>query len=128
MRGMQDRESRIENEMNDDSTAREVRLDQKDRARLSTLFSVHLARYPDAAVYLFGSRAYLARRGGDLDLLIVSSEAARDAYELSKVLRIAIKEQLSDQKVDIIVSPGSQASDQPAFVRLALQEGVQIWP
>lgn len=114
--------------MNDDSPATEGRLDQRDRARLSALFSSVLAAYPDAAVYLFGSRADPTKRGGDLDLLIVSGDVAQDAYELSKRLRIAIKDQLGDQRVDIVVSPGPEASGQPAFVRLALLEGVQIWP
>lgn len=114
--------------MNDDLSAREVRLEQGERARLSALFSMYLAQYSDAAVYLFGSRACPTQRGGDLDLLIVSRQAAQHAYELSKKLRVAIKEQLGDQRVDIVVCPGPQASGQPAFVRLALQEGVQIWP
>jgi len=89
---------------------------------------MYLCEYPDAVVRLFGSRIYPDQRGGDLDLLIVSQEAARYAYELSKKLRIAIKEQLGDQKVDIVVSPGPQVSDQHAFVRLAFLESVQIWP
>lgn len=107
---------------------REVRLDQEERETLSTLFRMHLGKYPDATVYLFGSRIYPAQRGGDLDLLIVSHRAALHAYELSKELRIAIKERLGDQRVDIVVSPGSQVSGQPAFVRLAFLEGVPIWP
>ena len=110
------------------SPPREVRLDQEERETLSTLFRMYLGKYPDAAVYLFGSRIYPAQRGGDLDLLIVSHNAALHAYELSKELRIAVKERLGDQRVDIVVSPGSQVSGQPAFVRLALLEGVPIWP
>ena len=106
----------------------EVRLDQGEKARLSALFRMYLAQYSDAAVYLFGSRAYPTQRGGDLDLLIVSREAAQDAYELSKKLRVAIEEQLGDQRVDIVVCPEPRASGQSAFIRLALQEGVQIWP
>jgi hypothetical protein len=110
------------------SPPREVRLDQEERAKLSALFRMHLREHPDAIVRLFGSRIYLDQGGGDLDLLIISQGAAQCAYELSKELRIAIKEQLGDQRVDIVVSPGSQVRDQPAFVRLAFLEGVQIWP
>ena len=107
---------------------RAVRLSQDEREKLSLLFGKHLHKYPDATVYLFGSRIYPAQKGGDLDLLIVSREAASHAYELGKKMRIAIKEKLGDQKVDVVISPGAQVSDQPAFVRLALLEGVQIWP
>ena len=115
--------------MNDlDLLPREVRLGQEEREKLSTLFRMYLGKYPDAVVYLFGSRTYPTQRGGDLDLLIVSAGAARYAYELSKELRIAIKERLGDQRVDIVVSPGAQVSGQPAFVRLAFRGSVQIWP
>jgi len=110
------------------SSRRVVRLDQEERERLSALFRMYLHEYSDAVVCLYGSRIYLDQRGGDLDLLIVSQGAARYAYELSKKLRIAIKEQLGDQRVDVVVSPGPQVSGQPAFVRLAFLEGVQIWP
>jgi len=105
-----------------------IRLDQREKVKLSALFNLYLVQYPDAVVYLFGSRVYPTRKGGDLDLLIVSRQAAQNAYTLSKQLRIAIKEQLDDQKVDIVVCPEPQASGQSAFMRLAFQEGVQIWP
>ena len=107
---------------------KQVRLDPDTRARLAALFDRHLREYPDAVVYVFGSRADAAQRGGDLDLLIVSSEVAAHAYELGKTLRIAIQDELGEQKVDVIVSPGEPASAQSAFVRLAVLQGVPLWP
>lgn len=109
-------------------TEKTIRLAPSEHARLVTLFNRHLAQYPDAVVYLFGSRASATRKGGDLDLLIVSRQAAHNAYTLRRQLRIAIKEQLGDQKIDIVVCPDPQAQGQSAFMRLAFQEGVQIWP
>ena len=108
--------------------AKQLRLDPDTRARLAALFDRHLREYPDAVVYLFGSRADAAQRGGDLDLLIVSPAAAQHAYELSKTLRITIQDELGEQKVDIIISPGAQAGAQSAFVRLAVLQGVPLWP
>jgi hypothetical protein len=105
-----------------------IRLDQEERAKLAALFTTYLSEYPDAVVRLYGSRIYPDQGGGDLDLLVISQEAARHAYELSKKMRIAVKEELGDQRIDIVVSPGPQARDQPAFVQLALLESVQIWP
>ena len=105
-----------------------VRLDPDTRGRLAALFERLLHEYPDAVVYLFGSRADTAQRGGDLDLLIVSPTAAQHAYELSQTLRITIQEELGEQKVDVIVSPGALVGGQSAFVRLALLQGVPIWP
>jgi Nucleotidyltransferase domain len=107
---------------------KQVRLDPDTRARLAALFERHLRKYPDTVVYLFGSRADTAQRGGDLDLLIVSSAAAQHAYELSQTLRITIQDELGEQKVDIIISPGAQVGGQSAFMRLALLQGVPLWP
>ncbi|MBL7162965.1 MAG: nucleotidyltransferase domain-containing protein [Anaerolineales bacterium] len=105
-----------------------VRLEQDTIEKLSRLFREHLQDYPDAVVYLFGSRTDLRKKGGDLDLLIVSQRAISHAYELRKKLRMAIKEELGDQRVDILISPDPHRNDQPAFIRLAVMEGVRIWP
>ncbi|MBI4770459.1 MAG: nucleotidyltransferase domain-containing protein [Chloroflexi bacterium] len=104
-----------------------IRLSKGELDALAQVFYEQLRAYPDAAVVLFGSRADLAQRGGDIDLLVVSQAAAPHAYEVSKRLRIAIKDQLGDQRVDVLVSPPENAG-RPAIVRLALLEGVQIWP
>ena len=105
-----------------------VRLESDTIEKLSRLFREHLQDYPDAVVYLFGSRTDLRKKGGDLDLLIVSHRAATYAYELVKKLRMVIKEELGDQRVDILISPDPHRKDQPAFIRLAFLEGVRIWP
>ncbi|MGD8752267.1 MAG: nucleotidyltransferase domain-containing protein [Anaerolineales bacterium] len=105
-----------------------VRLEQETINKLSRLFSEHLRDYPDAIVILFGSRADLKSKGGDLDLLIVSRRAAPHAYELSKRLRMAIKEELGDQRVDILVTTDSPEGEQSPFVQLAIMDGVRIWP
>ena len=104
-----------------------IRLDKKGQKQLARLFKQHLQAHHDATVYLFGSRTRLEEKGGDLDLLIISQSALSQAYDLRKELSIAIKDRLGDQKVDIVIAP-SQTSEQPAFVRLALLESVQIWP
>lgn len=105
----------------------QIRIDQDEIEKLRSLFSLYLERYSDAVVYLFGSRVDPAQKGGDLDLLILSHNAVPDAYTLTKKLRIAIKEFLGDQKIDIIITSNA-VNDQPAFVHLALLDGVQIWP
>ena len=105
-----------------------IRLQPREQEKLAKLFTTHLSKYPEAVVYLFGSRVDPQQKGGDLDLLIVSQQIARHAYQFSQQLRLAIKETLGDQKVDIVITPNAQSTDQPAFVRLALLEGVQLWP
>ena len=110
------------------TSQKSVRLESDTIEKLSRLFSEYLQDYPDAAVYLFGSRADLKKKGGDLDLLIVSRDAVSHAYELRKKLRMAISEELGDQRVDILISPDPHRKGQPAFIRLAFMEGAQIWP
>lgn len=105
-----------------------IRLSQDEREKLNPLFSEYLDRFSDATVYLFGSRVHPEQRGGDLDLLVLSRQAVPYAYDLAKGLRIAIKEALGDQRVDILISPDLPAHAQMPFIRLALLESVQIWP
>ena len=62
-----------------------------------------------------------------MDLLIISQNAIPQAYSLKKNLSIAIKDCLGDQRIDILIAP-QKTDKQSAFVRLALQESVQLWP
>src|SRR3990172_7599043 len=105
-----------------------VRLDESDLRKLAEVFAEQLREIPDARVLLFGSRADPQQRGGDIDLLVVSARAAPREYEVSKRLRIAIKDALGDQRIDVLVSPGPDVKEQAAIKRLAVLEGVQIWP
>lgn len=105
-----------------------MRLAPHERQALSEIFYRLLGNYPDAVVLLFGSRIDRAQRGGDLDLLIVSPAAAQNAYRVRKALSMAIQKALGDQQVDIVVSPGLQDPQLPAFIQLAILDGVQIWP
>jgi predicted nucleotidyltransferase len=104
-----------------------IRLSQDEREKFNPLFSEYIDRFSDATVYLFGSRIHPEQKGGDLDLLVLSQQAALHAYNLTKKLRMTIKETLGDQQVDILISPDLQATDQTPFIRLTLLEGVQIW-
>lgn len=71
----------------------------------------------EAKVYLFGSRADDTKRGGDIDLLIMSQALTRgDAGKI----RWRLWELMGEQKVDIIIAKDTT----DPFVRIALKEGV----
>jgi uncharacterized protein len=72
---------------------------------------------PQARVWLFGSRADDRKRGGDIDIAVLSA-----GIKLMDKLRIrrAITDQLGEQKIDIMVS----ATGQDPFFRHATSHGV----
>lgn len=72
-----------------------------------------------ACVYLFGSRVDDAKKGGDIDLLVMSNRLKSDD---KRALKMKLHELLGEQKIDIIVAADA---DDP-FVQLALQTGVKL--
>lgn len=72
-----------------------------------------------AHVYLFGSRVDDAKKGGDIDLLVMSDNLKSDD---KRAIKMKLHELLGEQKIDIIVA--ADATD--PFVQLALQTGVKL--
>lgn len=74
---------------------------------------------PNAAIYLFGSRADPKKKGGDIDLLIMSDLLGeRDKIKIE----MALFKKIEEQKVDIVIA---KDTSQP-FVRIALKTGVKL--
>ena len=73
----------------------------------------------DAQVYLFGSRADDAKRGGDIDLLILSRTLTTGA---AGKIRWRLWELMGEQKIDILIDKDTSNP----FVRIALKEGVIV--
>lgn len=76
---------------------------------------------PEAEVYLFGSRADPARRGGDIDLLVVS-----DRLGFREVLRLRreILDRIGWQQLDLVVRRREQMNE--PFAALARAQGVRL--
>ena len=73
----------------------------------------------EASIYLFGSRADDAAKGGDIDLLILS----RKITLMVKLSILAqLHQQLGDRKIDIAV----YSDDSRPFPRMVMQEGVRL--
>lgn len=73
----------------------------------------------NAQIYLFGSRVAPEKKGGDIDLLIISKTLQNDD-RLN--IKAAIFCHIDEQKIDIIIAP----DDTDPFVRIALSKGKQL--
>jgi len=75
---------------------------------------------PHADIYLFGSRTDMIKRGGDIDILIISqSIKKRDLRDI----RWHFFEEFGEQKIDIVTDDGSV---QTPFVEMVFPKAVQI--
>ena len=76
-------------------------------------------------MFLFGSRVDDHKRGGDIDLLVVSDLRQND-MEAAKIMAVTkIQMALGEQKIDMIVT-NDPARDVRPVVREALQHGIEL--
>ena len=73
----------------------------------------------DARIYLFGSRADDTKKGGDIDLLIMTGRLTADD---KRHIKIRLHELIGEQKIDIVLAK----DDTEPFIKLALATGVQL--
>jgi len=94
-----------------------MRLSTEERAFLKQELA---KRSPEARIYLFGSRTDDRRRGGDIDLLVLS-----ETLTMSDIrwLRIAFCARFGEQKIDILLDDGRL---QTPFHRIAWQQAVAL--
>jgi predicted nucleotidyltransferase len=74
---------------------------------------------PEAKIYLFGSRVDDNRRGGDIDLLIITDMLT---YDDKLAIKKKILYEIEDQKIDIIIS---RHGNEP-FVKMIFDQGTQL--
>jgi len=74
----------------------------------------------DAKIYLFGSRVYDDKKGGDIDLLIVGQNFTK---KLLRKLRVEFFKHFGEQKLDIIVDDGSFSNP---FNKIIYQKAIRL--
>ena len=79
------------------------------------------SNFPNATIYLFGSRADDAKKGGDIDLLVLNDEKITLSQKI-KFLASFIKE-IDERKIDIVTY--TYTEDVP-FKRIALENAIQL--
>jgi predicted nucleotidyltransferase len=73
-----------------------------------------------AKLYLFGSRADINKRGGDIDLLIISNKIKR---KNTRKIRLDFFQEFGEQKLDIVVDNGSLKEP---FVKYIFEKAVLL--
>jgi uncharacterized protein len=90
-----------------------------DSEQTRAIREVVAASDPGAEIFLFGSRVRDEERGGDIDLLIMSSKIDLDER---RRIKLGLIDRLGAQKIDLLVAPNAEKP----LVRIALQEGVKL--
>lgn len=72
---------------------------------------------PAAVVYLFGSRLDPNKRGGDIDLLVLSPVLTQND---KRSIKLKLYDCLGEQKIDLIIA---ESADESEFVKHALATG-----
>lgn len=74
---------------------------------------------PGAKIILFGSRIDDTKKGGDIDLLVLSEKITKSER---RRIKINLYDKIGEQKIDMIVTPEIIS----AFHRIAISEGLQL--
>lgn len=80
-----------------------------------------LELFPNAKVYLFGSRLDKKSRGGDIDILIISKEKIE--YKKLRRFRVGFYKKFGWQKVDLV---NFTHDDNATFKQLVLQNAILL--
>lgn len=73
----------------------------------------------NAEIYLFGSRTDDTKKGGDIDILIISEKLKNK--EIRKI-RLEIFDLMGEQKIDIVTAPAINS----AFIEYAYRSGIRL--
>ena len=76
---------------------------------------------PEAKIFIYGSRADLSKKGGDIDILIIS-----DKISLQEQLKIKARliTKLGDRKIDLVIAKNPKET---SFVEMIYNQAVEIW-
>ena len=75
---------------------------------------------PSANIIIFGSRTDLTKKGGDIDILVISNKID---YKTRRKIRVELFLKLGERKIDLIITDNPQKSE---FIKVAYKYGVKI--
>lgn len=74
---------------------------------------------PQAQIYLFGSRVDDNKKGGDIDLLIMSSVITE---QNRRSIKLKLYDAIGEQKIDLLIASDTTKP----FIRIALENGLPL--
>jgi predicted nucleotidyltransferase len=74
----------------------------------------------DTKIILFGSRIDKRKKGGDIDLLIISDKID---YRKRRRIKVTLFKKLGDRKIDLIVTDNPNSTP---FTKMTYKNGVQL--
>ena len=94
-----------------------VRLSKEEIEKIKSI----IKKYdPNSKIILFGSRTDLSKKGGDIDLLVISKKIDfRKRREILVDLQLA----LGERKIDLIITDNPEKTE---FTKIAYKYGVEI--
>ncbi len=93
-----------------------MRLDAKEQSAIKEAIK---ALDPNADIYLFGSRTDMNKRGGDIDILIMT-KILTSKDKISILCKIF--EEIEEQKIDLVIAKDTL----DPFVRLAFKSAIKL--
>ena len=75
---------------------------------------------PNAKIFIFGSRTDLNKKGGDIDILVISNTID---YKQRRKIKVELLLTLGDRKIDLIITENPEKTE---FTKLAYKYGVEI--
>jgi predicted nucleotidyltransferase len=74
---------------------------------------------PDSEIFIFGSRTDLSKKGGDIDILVMSGKITDSDR---RHIKIKLYDTIGEQKIDLLIA--KDLSDN--FVKHAYESGVKL--
>jgi len=101
-----------------------VRLSDYDLAAIESLFIKHFLS--EDKLWLFGSRADLSKRGGDIDLYIEThANGAEAAIKMQSNFLGDLEKQIGEQKIDVVINMLTDQYSLPIY-EIAKTKGIRI--
>jgi predicted nucleotidyltransferase len=91
--------------------------------QISAILKTKELFFPEAKIYLFGSRVDDTRSGGDIDLYILSETSISEGVKKRIDFLVMLKSLIGDQKIDVVLAEQSQNR---LIDRIARQEGILL--